>query len=206
MLFFDWWIDSSSAGLTDPLHGVLLQLFAQEWRAGGRITYKDYAMHEDSAVPTSSASTCRYSPAILADRHFGSNKSWGYIEHDTFKSPRFIVHQLIDAVSKNATSAEYWSPCRRTIPDEVQQVLRDVGSWLKVNGDAFTAPARGKFTAKDRPGGGRLLPRYRHAAPYARRFPVYQQRDVLMPSNWAGPRSRGPHSHNQDYCGGRAAG
>ena len=30
-----------------------------------------------------------------------SNKSWGYIEGDTFKSPEFIVHQLVDIVSKN---------------------------------------------------------------------------------------------------------
>src|SRR5438034_7224607 len=30
-----------------------------------------------------------------------SNKSWGYIENDTFKSPQFVVDQLIDIVSKN---------------------------------------------------------------------------------------------------------
>jgi alpha-L-fucosidase len=30
-----------------------------------------------------------------------SNNSWGYIEHDTFKTPSFIVHQLVDVVSKN---------------------------------------------------------------------------------------------------------
>ena len=30
-----------------------------------------------------------------------SNRSWGYIETDTFKSPQFIVRQLVDIVSKN---------------------------------------------------------------------------------------------------------
>ena len=30
-----------------------------------------------------------------------SDKSWGYIKNDTFKSPEFVVHQLIDIVSKN---------------------------------------------------------------------------------------------------------
>jgi alpha-L-fucosidase len=29
-----------------------------------------------------------------------SNKSWGYIENDTFKTPEFIVQQLADVVSK----------------------------------------------------------------------------------------------------------
>ena len=67
-----------------------------------------------------------------------SNKSWGYIEHDTFKSPQFIVHQLIDVVSKNGNLLMNIGPrADGTIPDEVQQVLREVGSWLKVNGDAI---------------------------------------------------------------------
>src|SRR5438105_12404045 len=30
-----------------------------------------------------------------------SNKSWGYIKDDTFKLPEYVVHQLIDIVSKN---------------------------------------------------------------------------------------------------------
>ena len=67
-----------------------------------------------------------------------SNKSWGYIEHDTFKTPAFIVHQLADVVSKNGNLLLNIGPrADGTIPDEVQQVLRAVGGWLKVNGDAI---------------------------------------------------------------------
>jgi alpha-L-fucosidase len=67
-----------------------------------------------------------------------SNKSWGYIENDTFKSPEFVVHQLIDIVSKNGNLLLNIGPrSDGTIPDEVQQVLRDVGAWLKTNGDAI---------------------------------------------------------------------
>ena len=67
-----------------------------------------------------------------------SNKSWGYIEHDTFKTPEFIVHQLVDIVSKNGNLLMNIGPrSDGTIPDEVQHVLLDVGSWLKVNGDAI---------------------------------------------------------------------
>ncbi len=67
-----------------------------------------------------------------------SNKSWGYIEHDTFKTPEFIVHQLVDIVSKNGNLLMNIGPrSDGTIPDEVQQVLLDVGRWLKVNGDAI---------------------------------------------------------------------
>jgi alpha-L-fucosidase len=66
-----------------------------------------------------------------------SNKSWGYIQDDTFKTPEFVVHQLIDIVSKNGNLLLNIGPrSDGTIPDEVQSVLREVGGWLKVNGDA----------------------------------------------------------------------
>jgi alpha-L-fucosidase len=67
-----------------------------------------------------------------------SNKSWGYIKDDTFKSPEFVVHQLIDIVSKNGNLLLNIGPrSDGTIPEEVQQVLLDVGTWLNVNGDAI---------------------------------------------------------------------
>jgi alpha-L-fucosidase len=67
-----------------------------------------------------------------------SNKSWGYINNDTFKSPEFIVHQLVDIVSKNGNLLLKVGPrSDGTIPDEVERILQDVGSWLKVNGDAI---------------------------------------------------------------------
>ena len=67
-----------------------------------------------------------------------SNKSWGYIKDDTFKSPEFVVHQLIDIVSKNGNLLLNIGPrADGTIPDEVQQVLLDVGAWLSINGEAI---------------------------------------------------------------------
>jgi alpha-L-fucosidase len=67
-----------------------------------------------------------------------SNKSWGYIQNDTFKSAEFVVQQLIDIVSKNGNLLLNIGPrSDGTIPDEVQRVLLDVGAWLNVNGEAI---------------------------------------------------------------------
>jgi alpha-L-fucosidase len=67
-----------------------------------------------------------------------SNKSWGFIEHDSFKTPQAIVHQLVDIVSKNGNLLVNIGPRPDgSIPNEVQTVLREVGSWLKINGEAI---------------------------------------------------------------------
>ena len=67
-----------------------------------------------------------------------SIRSWGYIDNATFKSPEFIIHQLVDIVSKNGNLLLNIGPrSDGTIPAEVQQVLRDLGAWLKVNGEAI---------------------------------------------------------------------
>jgi alpha-L-fucosidase len=67
-----------------------------------------------------------------------SNKSWGYINNDTFKTAQFVIHQLVDIVSKNGNLLLNIGPrSDGTIPDEVQRILLDVGAWLQVNGDAI---------------------------------------------------------------------
>jgi alpha-L-fucosidase len=67
-----------------------------------------------------------------------SNASWGYVEHDTYKTPEAIVQQLIDIVSKNGNLLLNIGPrADGTIPDEARTRLEAVGAWLKVNGEAI---------------------------------------------------------------------
>ena len=140
VLFFDWWIGQPSdrADLA-RFAAFYYNTSLKNGSPVGVITYKDYAMQENSAV----LDIERGQLAGIRAQYWQtdtsvSNKSWGYIENDTFKSPQFIVHQLVDVVSKNGNLLMNIGPrSDGTIPDQVQQVLRDVGSWLKVNGDAI---------------------------------------------------------------------
>jgi alpha-L-fucosidase len=67
-----------------------------------------------------------------------SNGSWGYIEHDTYKSPEVVIHQLADVVSKNGNLLMNVGPRPDgTIPEGAAKTLLAVGTWLKVNGDAI---------------------------------------------------------------------
>jgi len=65
-------------------------------------------------------------------------KSWGYIENETQKSPNQIIDDLIDIVSKNGNMLLNIGPRPDgTITEGQQEVLREIGGWLKVNGEAI---------------------------------------------------------------------
>ena len=140
IIFFDWWIGQASIRLN------LTRFTAFYYNASlkygdhvGVITYKDYAMHEHSAVlDVERGQLGDMRPLYWQTDTSVSNKSWGYIKDDTFKSPEFVVHQLIDIVSKNGNLLLNIGPrSDGTIPEEVQEVLLDVGAWLNVNGESI---------------------------------------------------------------------
>src|SRR5437016_14274616 len=105
----------------------------------GVINYKDYAIEEHSAVLDLERGQLSGIRSLTWQTDTSvSNKSWGYIQNDTFKSPEFIIHQLVDIVSKNGNLLLNIGPrSDGTIPEEVQSILREVGAWLKVSGEAI---------------------------------------------------------------------
>ncbi|WP_253154543.1 alpha-L-fucosidase [Stieleria tagensis] len=67
-----------------------------------------------------------------------SSSSWGYTKDQQYKTPNRLVDDLVDIVSKNGCLLLNIGPrADGTIPDEDQQILRAIGNWLKVNGEAI---------------------------------------------------------------------
>ena len=140
IVYFDWWIGQ-------PLIRPNLTRFAAFYYNSslkygdhvGVINYKDYAMQDHSAVlDLERGQLGDIRPQPWQTDTSVSNKSWGYIKDDTFKSPEFVIDQLIDIVSKNGNLLLNIGPrSDGTIPEEVQRVLLDVGAWLNVNGEAI---------------------------------------------------------------------
>ncbi len=65
-------------------------------------------------------------------------KSWGYIEGEESKSPNQIIDDLVDIVSKNGNLLLNIGPRPDgTITEGQQEVLLQIGEWLKVNGEAI---------------------------------------------------------------------
>jgi alpha-L-fucosidase len=140
VMYFDWWIGQPS--IRPNLTRFAAFYYNASLKYGdhiGVINYKDFALQEHSAVlDLERGQLGDIRPLYWQTDTSVSNKSWGNIKNDTFKSPEFIIHQLVDIVSKNGNLLLNIGPrSDGTIPDEVQQVLRDVGAWLAVNGDAI---------------------------------------------------------------------
>ena len=67
-----------------------------------------------------------------------SYKSWSYIKDDEFKTVTTLVHDLVDIVSKNGNLLLNVGPkADGTIPDEAANLLRGLGAWLEINGEAI---------------------------------------------------------------------
>ncbi len=140
VVYFDWWIGQPS--IRPYLTQFAAFYYNESVKRGGPIgviNYKDFAMQEHSAVlDIERGQLANIRPLHWQTDTSVSNRSWGYVKGDTYKSPEFIVHQLVDIVSKNGNLLLNIGPrSDGTIPEEVQQVLLDIGAWLKVNGEAI---------------------------------------------------------------------
>jgi alpha-L-fucosidase len=76
----------------------------------------------------------------LTDDMIGTldSRTWGYASHMRIRSTRYVLHVLIDIVSKNGQLMLNVSPrADGSIPDDQRQVLLGIGHWLDKYGEAI---------------------------------------------------------------------
>ncbi len=139
LIYFDWWIGQPSFRNTLP--AFLAYYYNRAARSGGSaiVNYKlgefadgagtlDIERGQAAGIRKNVWQTCT---SI-------SDKSWGYIENDSYKSVEQIVHLLADVVSKNGNLLLNVGPRGDgDIPDAARDTLLKVGAWLTVNGEAI---------------------------------------------------------------------
>jgi alpha-L-fucosidase len=138
LFWFDWWIEQ-------PEFKPYLRRFASyyynkayAWGQGVAINYKNEAFSEKSAV----FDVERGQLSEIRDKFWQTDtavakNSWSHVGEMDYKSPADIIHDLIDIVSKNGALLLNIGPkSDGSIPEGDKEILREVGAWLKVNGEA----------------------------------------------------------------------
>ena len=103
------------------------------------INYKWHAFPEDVAVLDLERSKLDKTRKLFwqTDTSVATN-SWGYTANQNYKPVNRIIDDFIDIVSKNGCLLLNVGPqADGSIPEKEQQMLREIGNWLKVNGEAI---------------------------------------------------------------------
>ena len=164
LIYFDWWIHQLA--FKPYLRRLAAHYFnrAEEWQRGVLVTDKLGAFAPGVAVldvERGQLAEIRSEPWQTCTSV--SRNSWGYISHHVYKEPVEIICDLIDIVSKNGCLLLNVGPKPDgTIPAEEQEILREIGQWLSLNGEAIygtrpwkqfgegpTLKPRGAFTDRE---------------------------------------------------------
>ncbi|GAB2579389.1 alpha-L-fucosidase [Dyella jejuensis] len=139
LMYFDWWVGQPR------FRGALAEFAAfyyNQAAARGQGVVLNYKL-DDMRPGTGTLNIERGQAADIRAQPWQtetsiSPDSWGYAQGDTYKSPDEIVQLLADVVSKNGNLLLNIGPkADGTIPAPAQRILRAIGQWMRVNGDAI---------------------------------------------------------------------
>jgi alpha-L-fucosidase len=142
LVWFDWWI-------AQPAFQTNLQKFAafyynrgKEWGKGVAINYKKHGGESfpDTAgvLDIERGQLAHLRPLFWQNDTSVSKTSWGYVENHEYKTVDSIVDDLVDIVSKNGSLLLNIGPKPDgTIAEPEEKMLREIGQWLAVNGEAI---------------------------------------------------------------------
>jgi alpha-L-fucosidase len=142
LVWFDWWI-------AQPAVHANLQKFAafyynrgHEWGKGVAINYKKHGGESfpDTAgvLDIERGQLANLRPLFWQNDTSVSKTSWGYVSNHEYKTVDSIVDDLVDIVSKNGSLLLNIGPkADGTIAEPEERMLREIGQWLAVNGEAI---------------------------------------------------------------------
>lgn len=142
LVWFDWWI-------AQPAVHANLQKFAAfyynrgaEWKQGVAINYKKHGGESfpDTAgvLDIERGQLANMRPLFWQTDTSASKTSWGYVTNHEYKTVDSLVDDLVDIVSKNGSLLLNIGPRPDgTIPEPEERILREIGAWLAVNGEAI---------------------------------------------------------------------
>ena len=139
LIFFDWWIQQYAWKPYLRKFAAYYYNRAAEWGVEVAIDAKfDAYVHGSAVKDLERGQLDHITPDLWQNDTSVAKNSWGYTVGNDYKKPSDIVLDLVDVVSKNGALLLNGRPKPDgTIPEEDAHILREVGKWLKVNGEAI---------------------------------------------------------------------
>jgi alpha-L-fucosidase len=150
VLWFDWWIEQPAF---EPwLRKIAAYYYNQaaRWQRGVVIQYKYDAFRPGTAVyDIERGALDGIHPRVWQNDTSVSRNSWSWIEGHQYKSAEEVLAELVDVVSKNGVLLLNIGPKPDgTITETEQELLRSIGRWLAVNGEAVYGTRPWKIAAE----------------------------------------------------------
>ena len=138
IVYFDWWIQHEAVRPYLRRFTAYYYNRSEEW-GGGVINYKHDAFPFGCGVPDiERGQFSEAKPFLWQSDTSVMRNSWCYSEGADYKSAQDVVWDLVDVVSKNGRLLLNIGPKPDgTIRQEDENILRTLGGWMKVNGEAI---------------------------------------------------------------------
>jgi alpha-L-fucosidase len=172
LIWFDWWIGHEAFKPVLPRFAAYYYNRGAQWGKGVAINHKFAAFPEGVTVfDIERGQLSGIRPLLWQNDTSVAKNSWSYTHQQEYKTVDSLIDDLVDIVSKNGVLLLNIGPkADGTIPEPEQQMLREIGQWLKLNGEAiygtrpwkifgegptevsegsFTDTNRGAFTGED---------------------------------------------------------
>ena len=138
VFYFDWWIHHSAAREHLKKFAAYYYNRAHEWGEEVVINYKHDAFMFGTAVVDIERGMFADIKPYVWQTDTPVAGSWCYTEGNTYRTAASIVRDLVDVVSKNGCLLLNIGPkADGTIPETDTKILREIGAWLKVNGESI---------------------------------------------------------------------
>lgn len=138
LLYFDWWIQHEA--YKPYLKKIAAYYYNQsaQWEQNGAICYKHDAMAFGSGIiDVERGKFAAPKPYIWQTDTAIARNSWCYTDSLDYKSSLELICYLVDVVSKNGNLLLNVGPMADgRFAEKDAAILRDIGEWLSVNGEA----------------------------------------------------------------------
>ena len=139
ILYFDWWVQH--AAFKPYLRKLTAYYYNRglEWGERVAVCYKhDALMFGTGIVEVERGKFADPKPYYWQTDTAVARNSWCYTNTLEYKTSTEIICDLIDIVSKNGNMLLNIGPrADGSIPEGDAEILRDIGVWLKINGEAI---------------------------------------------------------------------